>query len=157
MYINHPKTKMNCILVFFNYHAQLPFHSSLAVCLPSESSHFRSHPSAQLPCDYNRVLAKSCSICPLSSYATTLSYSIQASLWNLPSYSLTATTGSFLFPKVINYSFASRIPQSHSTPKSGNVCGRRYTKTKIQPWRPHHPILSVLPSFSGPILNPTHS
>ena len=35
-------------------------------------------------------------------------------------------TGSFLFPKDISYLYVLRIPRSHSTPKSGNICGRRY-------------------------------
>ena len=66
-------------------------------------------------------------------------------------------TGSSSFPKVINYSYTSRTPQSPSMPKSGNVCGRRYTKTKISSWRPHLRISFALLSFSGQISSHIHS
>ena len=80
-----------------------------------------------LSCDHICVLAKSRDICPLSSSTTISLSSIQVSLSNLPSYSLIMTIGSSSFPKVINYLCVSRIPQSPSMPKSGNVCGRHYT------------------------------
>ena len=154
MYINSSKTKMYCILVFLNYHVQtrlwLCAFTPWVFVLQEVSKYFVS-------CDYTRVLAKSRSICPPSSYIITLSYSTQVSLWISPSYSHTRTTGSSLSLKDTSYLFVLRTPPSPSMPKSGNVCGRRYTKTKIQPWRPHHPTLSVLPNSSGPILNPTHS
>ena len=103
------------------------------------------------------MLAKLHSLCPQSLCATTLSYLIQDSPWNSPSYSHIVTTGLSLFPKDTSYLYVSRIPQSHSTPKSGNVCGRRYIKTKIQSWHPHLLTLSALPSFSGPIFSHIHS
>ena len=153
MYINSSKTKMYCILVFLNYHSA----SSFWLCAATLSLWASSQSKCKLPCDYTCVLAESHSTCPLSSYIATSSYLIQAFPWTSPSYSHTRMTGSSLFHKVTNYSYMSRIPQSHSMPKSGNVCGRRYTKTKIPSWHPHHLTSFALPSFSGPISNPIHS
>ena len=128
MYLNCSKTKMICILVFFNYHF---VSSSLAVCYYSEPLCFKHNPSANLPCDCTHILAKSCSICPQFSYATTLLFSTQ----------------------VTSYSFESKTPWSPSTPKSGNICGGCYIKTNISLWCLHLWISFALPSSSGQILN----
>ena len=134
MYLNHSKTKMFCILVFFNYHILFVFWLC-ASTLSHRTSRF--NPSAICLVIHTCVLAKPRSICPQSSYVTTSSYSTQVSLWTSPSCSHIKMTGLSLFHKVINYSYASRIPGSHSMPKLGNVCGRCYIKTKIQSWHPH--------------------
>ena len=132
MYINRSKTKMFCILVFLNYHASFV----LWLCASTLSLRIsRSNPSAICLVIHTRVLAKSRSICQQSLYATTSSYLIQVFPWTSPFYSHIKTIGLSSFPKVINYSFVLRIPWSLSTPKSGNVCGRRYNgRTHISWW-----------------------
>ena len=123
MYINSSKTKMFCILVFLNYHTSFALWlcaSTLSLCTS------KSNPSAIRLVIRTCVLAKSRSICQQSLYATTSSYLIQVSPWTSPSYSHIKTIGSSSSHRVINYLFMSRIPQSPSTPKSGNICGRHY-------------------------------
>ena len=114
---------MFCILVFRNYHV-----SSSSSCVPLFWV-LRLKVLSKCNClvIYTRVLAKSRSICRRSSYATTSSYLIQVFPWSLPFCSPIKTIGLSSSHKDISYLFASRTPQSPSTPKSGNVCGRRYT------------------------------
>ena len=153
MYLNRSKTKMYCILVFLKYHVLF-----VSGCVPSsEPSSFKTSPSTLCLVTILMYLAKSRSICPRFLYATTLSSLIQDSPWSSPSYSPITTTGSSLSLKATNFSYVLRTPLFPSTPKSGNVCGRRYTKTKIPSWHPHLPISFALPSFSGQVSSHTHS
>ena len=125
MYINRPKTKMNCILVFFNYHGLL---LSLAVCLHLWAFVLQVESKCNLPCDYTCELAESHSIYPLSIYATTSSSLIQGFPLTLLSSSPIMMTGSSLSLKDTNCLCALRIPWSPLMPKSGNVCGRHYMR-----------------------------
>ena len=128
MYLNCLKTKMNCILVFFNYHTS----SHLFSCVPLLWAFMLQVRSKyNLSCDHIHVLAKSCDICPQFTFVTTLSSSIQVSHLTLPFYFLIMTTGSSSFLKVTSYSFKSRTPPSLSMPKSGNICGRRYKRDEL--------------------------
>ena len=119
---------MFCILVFFNYHSLLLVFG----CVPSFWAFvLQVESKCNLPCDYTHVLAKSRSICPLSIYTTTLSSLIQGSPLTLLSSSLIMMIGLSWSLKDTNCSCASRTPQSPLTPKSGNVCGRRYNSPVV--------------------------
>ena len=83
-------------------------------------------------CDHIHVLAKSRDICPLSTSVSTSSSLIQVSHSNSPFSSHIMMIGSSWSHKDINNLFMWRTPQSHSMPKSGNVCGRCYTH---HPWK----------------------
>ena len=128
LYLNHSKTRWFSILVFFN----TMLISIVFGCVPLLwAFKLQVRSKCSLPCDYTCVLAKSRGICPQSTYATTLLSLIQVSLLNLLSSFLITTTGSSWFLKGISYSFVSRTPQSPSTPKSGNICGRHYRGDKL--------------------------